>query len=101
MFKTLFTILTLCLCGCVTDGTTYLADGSQGHHVTCGGSWFSMGDCVQRAGEICGGGGYTVMGQNGETIPYSIMTAYGNNAVVGMSSSSGAIVQRDLFIKCN
>lgn len=101
MFKTLFTALFLLLGGCVTDGTTYLSDGSQGHHVTCGGGWFSMGDCIQRAGDICGPTGYTVIDQSGEEIPYSITTAYGNNSAIGLSSSSGAIMHRDLFIKCN
>jgi type IV secretory pathway TrbL component len=98
-------VISMSLSACVTDSDTYLPDGSLGHHVTCGGAIFSMGDCVQKAGQICGAAGYKVIGANGEATPYSTssggFSANATSAAGGYSSSSGSIVNRDLFIKCN
>lgn len=96
------------LSACVTTRDSYLPDGSLGHHITCGGALFSMGDCVQKAGDICGAGGYKIVNQNGEAIPYSTSSGgfsgssgpYGGSVAGGYHSSSGSIVQRDLFVKC-
>ena len=89
------------LSACITTSDTYLPDGSSGHHITCGGAIFSMGDCVQKAGDICGAGGYKVYNQSGEAIPFSQTNGYANNYSAGINSSSGSIVNRDLFVKCN
>lgn len=98
-------VAALALSACITDRKMYLPDGSVGHHVTCGGAVFSMGDCVQKAGEICGIAGYKIIGTNGEATPYATssggFSANQFTASGGYSSSSGAIVNRDLFIKCN
>ena len=105
MKKTLILAVLLSLSGCVTDSAAYLPDGTEGHHITCGGAMFSMGDCFQKAGELCGPSGYKIIGSNGEATPYSSagggFAASGGNAAGGFSSHSGAIVQRDLFVKCN
>jgi hypothetical protein len=94
---------------CVTTQESYLPDGSLGHHITCGGALFSMGDCMQKAGEICGAHGYQILNQNGEAIPFSTSsgavngtaTPYGGGSITGAyNSTSGSIVNRDLFVKC-
>lgn len=96
------------LAGCITTQESYLADGSLGHHITCGGALFSMGDCIQKAGDICGSGGYKVYNQAGEAIPFSTSNGAvagssgpsGGSFAGGYNSTSGSIVQRDLFVKC-
>ncbi|MER2519536.1 MAG: hypothetical protein ABTQ34_02480 [Bdellovibrionales bacterium] len=99
----------LVLSACVTAQETYLQDGSPGHHITCSGSMLSMGDCLQKAGELCGPGGYKIYSQTGESIPYttssggmtSSLGPHGGRVTGGYNSTSGAIVNRDLFVKCN
>jgi hypothetical protein len=54
-------------------------------------------------------GGRARNNQNGEAIPFSVSngafsgskTSAGGNVAGGYSSTSGSIVQRDLFVKCN
>ena len=67
------------LAGCTTAKDMYLPDGTRGHHVNCD-TPFATGsaDCYQKAGEICGAKGYTIVNVPGE-----------------LSSSWGT-----LFIKC-
>lgn len=85
-----------------------MPDGSMGHHVTCGGTLFSMGDCIERAGNICGAKGYEVLGADRESNGFSNSsggfnagwTRTGGGAAGGFTSQSGNIVNRDLFIKC-
>ena len=88
------------LSGCVTSQATHLQDGSQAHHVTCGGAVFSMGDCHKRAAELCGPRGYQVVSGGTESTPFS--TASANvNAYGGQASGfSGSIINRDLIVKC-
>ena len=66
--------------GCTTAKDVYLPDGTLGYHVGCSGTAFATdsADCYQKAGEICGAKGYTIVDMPG-----------------GMSSGWG-----DLFIKC-
>lgn len=95
----------LLLSACVHDKAAYLPDGSTGYHISCNGSWFSMGDCINRAGELCKDKGYTVINQNGEALPFAMSNggfssnAYGASG--GYNSQSGVVVNRDLFVKCN
>ena len=94
------TVIAAALAGCVTDQPTYLADGSQGHHVTCGGAIFSMGDCQKRAAEICGPRGFQILSGGTESTPYAIVGANVNANSGSAYGSSGRIVNRDLIVKC-
>ena len=89
MIKAGLLIAILSLAGCVTTQPTYMASGNVGHHITCGGALFSLGDCYKKAGDLCGPRGYKVLAENKETSPY----IYGNSA--------GQFIQRDLIIECN
>lgn len=97
---TIAPLIAVVLAGCVTSSPTYLADGSQGQHVTCGGAVFSMGDCYKRATEICGPRGFQIVSGRTESTPFSTASAsvnpYGGRAM----GVSGAIVNRDLIVKC-
>lgn len=102
MLRLIFSfIFVIFLSSCITAKEVRLPDGSVGQHVTCGGQIYSFGDCVAKAGEICGANGYMVLGSNGEQMPYSNSSATWANGVGGFNAQSGTIVQRDLFVKCN
>lgn len=75
----------LLLAGCTTVKSVTLADGSQGHAISCNGAARSMGDCAAKAGELCGAAGYTVQERNSS----SSMTLFNPGPVT-----------RDMFIKC-
>jgi hypothetical protein len=93
-------MLAAALTGCITSAPTYLQDGTQAHHVTCGGAVFSMGDCHKRAAELCGPRGYQIVAGGTESTLFS--TASANvNAYGGQASGfSGSIINRDLVVKC-
>jgi len=102
--KILILLAAMLAAGCTTVKPVTLSDGSQGHAISCGGTAQSMGDCMEKAGEICGAAGYTVMAQNGSSTP--VMLSNGSFQASpqfssgGMMATYGAIVQRSLFVKC-
>jgi hypothetical protein len=52
------------LAGCSTSAKdAYLPDGTLGYHVSCRSAAFAAdsADCYQKAGDICGAKGYTVV----------------------------------------
>ena len=98
-------LVILLLAGCVTTNDVYLADGSKGHNIGCGGAVQNMSACLQKAGEICGAAGYQVVNQEGDAVPMSIASANLNanrQAAAGSYvATSGNVVTRNLFVKCN
>jgi len=98
MIKKLFAAIVLgaLLQGCATSSDVYLADGSKGHNIQCGGTVMNFSDCLEKAGEICGEKGYLVVNREGSASPFS--TASGGSG--GFSGVSGGLITRSLFIKC-
>lgn len=98
-------LMLLLLAGCVTTSEVYLADGSKGHNIGCGGAVQNFSACLQKAGEICGTGGYSIVNQQGDAVPVSIATANFNanrQAASGAyAASSGNVVTRNVFVKCS
>jgi hypothetical protein len=90
--KKIMGIIYLLLSGCATHKSTYLPDGTLGHSIGCDGSAMSWNLCYEKAGEICGAEGYTVVDQQGDSTRISNSNQY--------SAFSGAIVNRTLLIKC-
>jgi hypothetical protein len=58
--------------GCTTTTTAsdaFLADGSKGYHIRCGTTISpNYGDCVAKAGEVCGTSGYTIVMRESDNI---------------------------------
>jgi len=60
------------LAGCVSSQETFTADGSKGHVIACPstaglvGAMTNWGTCYQRAGELCGARGYSVLSRSDE-----------------------------------
>jgi hypothetical protein len=105
MFRILTAIaLVAALQGCATSNEVYLADGSKGYNIRCGGAVMNYGACLDKAGELCGPGGYLVVNQQGDAVPFSMasggFSANPQSAVGSFHAQSGTIVTRNLFIKC-
>lgn len=96
--------LIILLQGCTIASEVYLADGTKGYNIDCGGAIQNFGACLERAGDLCAERGYTVINQAGEAVPFSTagggFSANPQFASGGFSGQSGAIVTRNLFIKC-
>jgi len=117
MKKLLPIIGLLILSGCATTKTMYASDGKPMIAVECHGTMLSESACFEKAGEICNTKGYSIIGKNGEAIPFS--TEYGqsnfyansqgnkngyNSSAAGnavVTQQSGMIVFRTLYIRYN
>ena len=53
--------LLLILGGCATSSPTYGPDGKQAHSINCSGAARNWGMCLEKAGELCGSRGYSVV----------------------------------------
>jgi hypothetical protein len=106
MTRPLFTAIALVvlLQGCATSSEVFLADGTKGYNINCGGAVMNYGHCLEKAGDICGARGYLVVNQQGDAVPFSTagggFGATSQAASGGFYAQSGAIVTRNLFIKC-
>lgn len=80
----LFVVL---LAGCVTSKPIYTQDGRQGHAIECGGTVRTWGQCLQKAGELCGPRGFDVLDQSGHNSHFT-NTIGGNNQVIPTAARS-------------
>lgn len=102
--RILLTGIIAMLVGCALSREMYLPDGSKGYNISCDGSANSMGNCFQKAGELCGSKGYYLLNREGQAIPF--VTNIGSASVGAGSGSAGYVAQtgmmvtRSLFIKC-
>ena len=87
--QTVLVIITMILTGCVTAKSVSLGDGSTGYEIRCAGVQHSMGDCRNKAAEVCGGK-YTELSREENISNVSMV----GNALV-------AARNRYLTVKCN
>ncbi|MCK8788170.1 hypothetical protein M0638_27865 [Roseomonas sp. NAR14] len=87
-------VLAACLglAGCTTARQTFGPDGRAAYNITCNGGWNSWGSCYEKAGEVCGGSGYDVLNQAGQSRPFVVATQYGVTA--------GTAEHRGLVVSC-
>jgi hypothetical protein len=94
----------LILSGCALATDTYLPDGSKGYSISCSGAALTYATCFEKAGDLCGAQGYSVVNSDGSTTPYSQIqggySANPNAASGGFSGSSGVIKSRSIIVKC-
>lgn len=61
----------LCLCmalaGCAVSHQTYAPDGRAAYSINCSGMALTWGACYEKAGDLCGAGGYDILGGGAET----------------------------------
>jgi hypothetical protein len=90
---TIFAALLAAACGgCVSSQETYTPAGQKGHVINCTPGWTgrivgavanastSWGQCYQKAGELCGARGYTILQQVGEAGAYGQVSQGGGFA---------------------
>lgn len=85
-------LVLLVLAGCVSDRPITLPNGAKGYAISCPGTRRDIGDCMNRAAEVCGGP-YDVVTQDGSTIPVNV-SQIGNTAVIGTA------VKRTMIVQC-
>lgn len=93
-------ILVVLLSGCAMSSEMYLPDGSKGYNISCDGTANSMGNCFQKAGQLCGERGYTVVNREGQAIPMGSSVGAADQNSAGYISQYGMMVTRSLFIRC-
>jgi hypothetical protein len=90
----------LSLAGCATSRQVYLPDGSQGFSISCDGAAVGMNVCLEKAGQVCGSRGYTILNREGQTV-YSGL-AYGSQQ--GAQSTSfahlGGFNSKSILVRC-
>lgn len=105
MVKTLLAlaILAALATGCATSRDVRRADGWMTHVVSCGGPLLNMGHCLEKAGEICRGYGYTIINQEGGELPASpdAIPTGGLPDVPRSMSGLDHYQGRRLYIRCN
>lgn len=57
--------------GCATSRDVRSAEGWLNRLIDCSGPTMTFGHCIEKAGDVCGGRGFTVLGQKGGELPKS------------------------------
>jgi len=78
--------------GCVTSRETYTADGRLGYSINSSGTARNWGNCLEKAGDICGERGYTVLEKSGDQ--GSVVTS-GQLGLYG-----GSVMNRSMIVQC-
>ncbi|MCL2029783.1 MAG: hypothetical protein FWG97_05150 [Deltaproteobacteria bacterium] len=87
-----FALFAFIVSGCVSSRLVVGPDGTAHHSIDCSGDGFTWNDCLERAGELCGGQGYTVVERTGENRP---------TLTVGRDIlTAGIAAERTMLIKC-
>ena len=82
--------------GCTTSKQITGPDGRTAHSISCNGGANNIGNCFEKAGDICGSAGYDVLDKDGSVVPIS--TLRGSNGRV--SGFGTAAVNRSLLVRC-
>lgn len=84
-------IVTGTLAGCVSAKPTIAPDGRQGFAVSCNGGLHNIGDCYQKAGEMCHG-------------PYDVIAGDSSSGTVLTGNQygvyGGPIEKRTIIVEC-
>jgi len=85
-------LVTSLLAGCATSSKTYTADGRVGHSINCSGTARSWGMCEEKAGELCGTRGYSILSKHEDS---------GFTAKIGNGHAfAGSTISRSMLIAC-
>lgn len=96
-------LIAMLLAACASSYEVTRADGWKTHVVSCGGPFLNMGNCIEKAGEICRGYGYTVLDKAGGELPASpdAMPTGGWPDIPASAADLGHYHGRKLYIRCN
>lgn len=92
MRASMIILIALTLTACASAKETYTPSGDKGYTLNCSGSVRNWGMCTQKAGELCGSSGYTILNQ------------YGDQSVIVTTNQSGMnatpVTNRTMVIQC-
>ncbi len=92
------------LSGCALATDTYLPDGSKGYSISCSGAALTYATCLEKAGDLCGSQGYSIVNSDGSVTPYNQIqggfNANSNAASGEFFGNSGVIKSRSIIVKC-
>jgi hypothetical protein len=86
-------LIAVMLAGCSTPKPVYLANGKQGYSIDCSGTVRTWGQCMEKAGQVCGARGFDVLSQDGGN-SHIVNTFGGNNQVIPTASRTMLIACR-------
>jgi hypothetical protein len=92
-------VMAVMLGGCATAREVRQPDGWQSHVISCGGPFLNVGHCLEKAGEVCGGYGYTVIKREGDTAAADSIPSGGGPDLPAMSGLKD-YQERKLLIRC-
>lgn len=90
-------IILICLAifisGCATAKQVSGPAGETLYSIDCSGTYLNVGDCLKKAGEICGKSGYEIIGGLSNNL---------GNAIAGNQYGifSSPIITREIIIQC-
>ena len=87
------------LCGCVRSKPITGPDGTQVYSIECNGIQNTIADCLEKAGEVCGARGYSVLGADKEfsSTATAFYTGNPNNPLAYVPTNR---FNRNLLIQC-
>jgi len=89
-------IFWLALAGCATASKTYGPDGREAYSINCSGTARSWGMCMEKAGDLCGAKGYSVITAVGDVGNLAVGTATTTNA----NLVAGSVMSRSMVVSC-
>jgi len=84
--------LLLVLSACATAKETYTPNGQKGFTIDCSGSALNWGMCTQKAGDLCGAKGYTILQSSKDQSSMLTSNQFGTYA--------SPIVNRSMTVQC-
>ncbi|TCJ11882.1 hypothetical protein EZJ19_13815 [Parasulfuritortus cantonensis] len=91
------------LAGCAGSRDVRRADGWMTHVISCSGPLLNMGHCLEKAGEVCRGYGYTILNVEGGELPASA-DAMPTGGLPDVPTSTSGLLDfkaRKLYVRCN
>ena len=98
--------------GCVSSQETFTAEGQKGHVISCTPGWTggivgsianastNWGTCYQKAGEICGARGYTVLARSDEPTFAAHASAHADRNMGAAHYSAATSSNRMMVVQC-
>ncbi len=81
------------LISCTTAKEINTPSGSAGYAIKCNGKWLDWSNCYEKAGEVCGENGYTIIDERKSSNP-QVYTITGR-------VFADNVTNRSLMIECN
>lgn len=92
--------IAMTLSGCVTSKQFTGPNGQPAYSIRCNGMANTWGDCLAKAGEICGAQGYTILERNGEAVNMAFASGYANPTSASFSAAGGTGISRSIVASC-